>query len=58
MQAIKKQEGKRKLLYQSAHCTECSGLKGISVKFMETLIEKAAFGLNYGSRQLLFSRES
>jgi len=44
MIAIKKQEDEEKLLYQSAHCTECSGMKGISAKFMESLIEKAGEG--------------
>lgn len=52
MQVIKKQEGEEKLLYQSAHCTECSELKGISAKFMESLIEKAGQGLNLGSIRL------
>jgi len=26
--------------YQSAHCTKCSGMTGISEKFMESLIGK------------------
>lgn len=37
MQAIEKPGCHRELLYQSAHCTECSEIKGISAKFMESL---------------------
>lgn len=36
MEAIKLQDDEEDLLYQSAHCTECSEMTGISAKFMES----------------------